>query len=929
MNPKFQRIEHLFHEALNRSRDDRERFLLESESDPEILAATRRLLASDADETLGDPVGERLVRVARAAPSRSIGPYRLLRELGTGGMGTVFLAERDVEGRTQQVALKLLRGFPTQASRKRMARERAMLAGLNHPNIARHIDGGESADGQPYLVMDYVESRPLPDYLSTQKPSVNERLKLYLRLCDAVRHAHQRLVLHRDIKPSNVIVRDDGTPVLIDFGVGTLLEEGEQPSHTITRAFTPGYSAPEQCRGEAETTVTDVFGLGALLFDLLTDQRLSEHCKNEAPVPAPSRIAADPARRRLLRGDLDRIVAKATQPEPDHRYGTVAELIDDVQRHLQGLPISAAPDRMLYRLDKWVRRHRTGVAAGSLIAIAAGLAVWQLNAERQRALTAEKLSEHEAINAKASRDFLASVLAETSPEAVRGQPITISTLLANAAEKLEADRTQDPRTRAVAWLTIGEVYADINDPRPALDAADRAGQSARAAGGGDRELEARILHARSAALIQLERAGEAREAMRRVIAIRQAQNAKPLVMARAYSDYGTAMLHGADFKNAERQQRLALQLLDASGESDAALRTEILLGLARSLYYQNDIDSAARELTRAETAGRELGARDGLLSYQLHRIAVLVRHAQHRYEDALSHAEQASRLAYRVYGMNSRLTADMELYLAMLLDDVGRSRAAVPHYQRSQEIARALDLDDAIQARDDVRLAMAYANVSDHARTVALIDAALPRMPRQPAYMPWLIKAHYTRGVSLAALGRYAQGRADFERALELSRGYRGEVFVGPAFVQLRHAQALVEAGRYEDAQAILPEAAPVERYRDLDPKALLALQSLRGAVALHRGDLPGAGQYLDRALAMAQKHYLAGTLPIAKAELAAAQAAAARGETAQARTLLERATPVLQQELTERAPELSELGKLERSLAGGYAGNTQQTLRR
>ncbi|MFD1297138.1 protein kinase [Lysobacter gummosus] len=918
---QFSRVEGLFHEALERPAAERARFLHERESDGDLVAAVERLLACDQGDDQG-PVAERLTQVARDLPLRTVGPYRLLRELGSGGMGTVFLAERDVAGRVQQVAVKLLHGVACATSKRRMDRERAMLAGLNHPNIARHIDGGESEEGQPYLVMDYVESQPLPEYLAAAKPSLQQRLRLYLSLCDAVQHAHQRLVLHRDIKPSNVVVRADGSPVLLDFGVGALLEEGENPAHPPTRAFTPGYSAPEQYRGQAETTATDVFSLGALLFDLLTGQRLSALCRGADAVPAPSAVACDPALRQLLRGDLDRIVRKATAADPEQRYRIVAALMDDVSRYLQGRPISAAPDRIWYRADKFIRRNRVAIAASALLVVAGSLSVWQLNAERRRALAAEQVAASEAANAKASRDFLASVLAETSPEAVRGQPIAIATLLAKAAERLREDRSQDPRARMVAWLTIAEVYADINDPQPGLAAIDAAVALFAQTPQPDPELRARAWHVRGLLLLQLERVAQARAALARAIALRQGQAGLPL--ARLYSDYATAVLHTADFAAAERYQQRALAQLNASGRDDPALRVEIELGLARSLYYQNNVDDAARHLSVAEAIDRARPQRDGLPAYQLRRIAMMVRYSQHRYPEALANAGQALRLAHRVYGETSRLTADMELYMALMLDDTGRSRAAIDHYQRSQAIARALKLDDAVIARDDVRMAIAYANLADHDRAMALTTAALARMPANSVYAEWRIKAHYTRGLSFGATGRYAQADEDFARALEISRADKDDVFVGPAFVRLRQAQGLIQTRRFDEAAAALKDAEPVTQYRDLDPKSVVTLRTLQAQAAAARGEPGAAAQRIGEALELAHRHYLPGTPPIAMVELAAARIALDRDDPTRARELLDRAVAPLQRELHARAPALAEASRLRQDLQRAtYAGGT------
>ncbi|AWV08099.1 serine/threonine-protein kinase [Marilutibacter maris] len=902
------RVEFLFHEALDRPREERDLYLETEESDPEIVATVKRLIEYD-DDTEADPISERLASVAQCSTARVIGRYRLLQELGVGGMGTVFLAERDIEGRPQQVALKVLRGVPNATGKRRMARERSILAGLNHPNIARHIDGGESAEGQPYLVMDYVDGLPLPSYLKTTRPSLTRRLELFLHLCDAVQHAHQRLVLHRDIKPSNVVVRDDGTPVLLDFGVGALLEEGGE-SGTVTRAFTPGYSAPEQRSGQAETTVTDVFGLGALLFDLLTDKRHPEFCKEGAAMPAPSRVSTLEERRRL-HGDLDYVVAKATHIEPERRYSTVAELSEDVRRYLGGFPVTAGPDSALYRLTKFVLRHRTVAIASVAMLTLGAVSVWKLDIERARALEAERTSQREAVNAKASRDFLVSVLAEASPEAVRGQTVAVSTLLSNAAAKLRQGHIQDPRARAMAWMTVAEVYADINDPKSALAAAETAFGLVEKLDGGDLDIEARASHVRGLALIQLERAPEARDALNHAIDLSRQLGKSAPVMARMRSDYGTALLYGGAFEPSEQEHRKALELLDAHPSRDPLLRTRILLGLARTLYHKGDIGSAARFIDQARAEGRRTLADDGFQSYQLHRVAMMVRHAEQRYDEALEHAEQALSQAYRVYGEKSRFTADMELYLGALLDDLGRSRTALSHYHRSQQIAKELNLSDAIQARDAVRLAMAHSNLSDHDTVIALTSDALRRMPDDPVYAPWRIRARYTRALSLGTLGRYDEADEDLREAVVLSAGQGDASFTSLPFVKLRSAEALMAMERYEEAGSALAEAAPVEHAAGSDPKAVLALMHLQARLDAQRGDMDAARRHGEQALALARKHYLPDTLPIARIELDTARIAIRQDDQVRGRELLDLALPVLRRELDPRAAELVEVARL------------------
>lgn len=318
---KIERIEALFHAALDLPPELRGAFLEQEIDDAELRSAVRRLLEhhTEGDEALHAALHG---AVAKATPLAlpDIGGYRVLRELGAGGMGTVFLAERAIGETQQQVAIKLIRGFPTQDARMRLVRERSLLAGLNHPNIAGLIDGGETADGQPYLVMEYVEGVPLAEFCRGNALDLRARLRLFAQLCRAVQHAHQRLVVHRDIKPGNVLVRADGTPVLLDFGIGKLLDS-TAPNATATRVFTPAYAAPEQRSGRAVTTATDVYGLGCVLFELLTDRLVADSGSDGRGIPSPSSAATTGAAR-TLRGELDTVVAKATHAEPERRYAS-------------------------------------------------------------------------------------------------------------------------------------------------------------------------------------------------------------------------------------------------------------------------------------------------------------------------------------------------------------------------------------------------------------------------------------------------------------------------------------------------------------------------------------------------------------------------------------------------------------------------------
>ena len=315
-------------------------------------------------------------------PGADVGAYRLLKEIGRGGMGTVYLAERADHAFDKHVAIKIVAGHvaPTDLIR-RFLEERRILATLDHANIAHVLDAGTTADGLPFVVMEYVDGTAIDVHCRERRLTVRQRLMLFRQVCDAVHHAHQRLIVHRDIKPANVLVTSDGVPKLLDFGIAKLLEEGRVRSDTAIRAFTPESASPEQIRSEPVTVTSDVYSLGALLYRLLTDQKVFDFssssdseivkmiCERE-PVP-PSEAASARAGERIDR-DLDWITMKALRKEPDRRYVSVAQLSEDCDRYLAGKPVLAGPDTVGYRTAKFLRRHWVGAsAAAAIVAVVA------------------------------------------------------------------------------------------------------------------------------------------------------------------------------------------------------------------------------------------------------------------------------------------------------------------------------------------------------------------------------------------------------------------------------------------------------------------------------------------------------------------------------------------------------------------------------
>lgn len=402
--------------------------------DVELRKEIDILLAHQVDTT-GDIMEECAADVARlqvngngiegARIGSRIGAYKVLRSIGHGGMGAVYLAERDDEQYHQQVAIKLIRpGIGGDAVRRRFRNEMQILADLNHSNIARLFDGGETTDGIPYLVMEYVEGISIDSYCNRHQLSPEQRLKLFSTVCAAVQYAHQHLVIHRDIKPGNILVTSDGQPKLVDFGIAKLLDAEKFTSDaTVTgmQLMTPEYASPEQVRGASVTTATDIYSLGVVLYELLSGRRpyniknrgaheiAKAICDQDPDRPSVASVKntdtvtderdtekknAVRRRRKRLHADLDNIVLMAMRKEPERRYATAEQFAGDIQRHLNGLPVRARADTFTYRTGKFIRRQKVAVAAASVIALTLAVGIiatlWQARVARAERARAEK-----------------------------------------------------------------------------------------------------------------------------------------------------------------------------------------------------------------------------------------------------------------------------------------------------------------------------------------------------------------------------------------------------------------------------------------------------------------------------------------------------------------------------------------------------------
>jgi eukaryotic-like serine/threonine-protein kinase len=415
-------------------------------------------------------------RTPAHSPGEAVGPYWLERELGRGGMGTVWLAERLDRTLKRKVALKLPhQGVAREQLAQRLARERDILSSLEHPNIARLYDAGVSEDGQPFLALEYVEGLPIDSYAHEHTLELRQRLGLFLQVARAVAYAHARLVLHRDLKPPNILVTLDGQVRLLDFGVAKLLQDGAARETELTqlggRALTPDYASPEQIRGESLTTASDIYSLGVVLYELVCERRPYKLTRSSMGALEEAILAADPIRpsraaqprfARALAGDVDTIILKMLEKDPAARYATVNAVIDDIERYLGGQPVLARPDSAWYRARKFIRRHRVLVSAGAAvvtaIVVGAAAALWEARVARLEAARAEASAQEarfEARVARANHEFLTQIFGD----AMRGgETSAMRARLDRARELLQRRYTDEPIIYALLLLQLAGRY---------------------------------------------------------------------------------------------------------------------------------------------------------------------------------------------------------------------------------------------------------------------------------------------------------------------------------------------------------------------------------------------------------------------------------------------------------------------------------------
>lgn len=481
-------IQNLFHKCIELSLNEQKKFLENLEqTNPEQAIEIKKLL--DAHHASGLFLEDEILEEKFISEGDLIGPWRIIREIGRGGMSSVFLATRADGQFDRQVAIKFLHGLiPGQSMHKRLQQEQKILARLQHKNIAQLFDAGLTDEGRPYFILEYIQGKPITEWCNENECSFEERLKLFIQVCEAVQFAHQRLIVHRDLKPTNILVDEYGTVKLLDFGIAKILEEEPQNGTPLTQSglflMTPEYASPEQIHGDAITTATDVYALGLILFELLTGQ-LPYNLSDKTPMEIGSTISeTTPAKpssiisgsrtndkiritglnkrqhKKWLKGDLDTIILKSLRKEPERRYGSAEQVLQDVRRYQKNEPISARPESPGYLTKKFIQRNGTIVSAAAVIGmILIATAIFSLNQARTAEIERQKT---EQVNA-----FLQEMLASPNPYE-DGLDIRVIDILDRTAERIDEELNNQPTVEASVRHTLGVTYRELGDIEKAI-----------------------------------------------------------------------------------------------------------------------------------------------------------------------------------------------------------------------------------------------------------------------------------------------------------------------------------------------------------------------------------------------------------------------------------------------------------------------------
>jgi serine/threonine-protein kinase len=755
-------------------------------------------------------------------------------------MGAVYQADREEGDFRRTVAVKLVRGGPdADALARRFLQERRILARLEHPRIARMYDGGVTSRGDPFVVMEFVDGRPIDEYCTEMGLSIDERIGLFDQVCEAVEYAHRRLIVHRDLKPNNILVEAGGDVKLLDFGVAKLLDLPADETGTVTRpgrpVLTPEYASPEQLRGEPVSTACDVYALGVLLYELLTGMRpysfssrspfeIEQVIRAQEPRrpsiavtdPAASRTAplphADDAPpsdrdgleriRKRLSGDLDNIVLTALRQEPDRRYPSVAALREDLRRHQAGFPVSARPQTLAYRASKFVRRHRGAVAAAALVAIAtlAGVTgtVWQARAAERQAERAERVTT-----------LLADIFQASDPDAAAGRAPTARELLDRGAQRLERELGAEPDLHAELLAVVGGIYESLGEYQASRDLLTRSVELRRGLGRGSELGLATSLADLSSVLYELAEYEAAESAARESREIRSRLLGDDAVeTARSVSNIASTLSARGLYDEAEPLFREVLAIDRAAGDT-AEVATD-LSNLGLLLQNMNRNDESREMLEEALRLRRGLyGGDHTLVAIAAHNLAETLK-SQGDYEEA-------DPLLREVVDMRVRLLGEDHPHVALALNNRGDLMTQTGRYEEAAELhVRALAIRRAALGEDHPDVAASLNNlaiVAYHRReydaaAAAFIEARDVFARTRGETHPNTLTALNNLAAVYREQGRLAEAERMFRESLALQLETFGPTHFGTITATHNLAWTLFQADRFDEALPLFQQAA-------------------------------------------------------------------------------------------------------------------------
>ena len=832
----------LFDRAMELPEDERDAFLDSACGDPTLRKEVERWIEHDLGGTgpldrpprfidAPTPMGQKL------GPGARLGPYRLERMLGRGGMGTVYLAGRDDEEFERRVAIKFVtEGGPAARNPWRFYRERQILADLEHPSIARLYDGGRTEDGQPYLVLEYVDGEPIDAYCDRSCAGLVDRIRLLIEVCGAVDYAHRNLVVHRDLKPGNILVDATGRPKLLDFGIAKLLGaeaslDGRRTTVENQSPLTLSHASPEQVLGESITTASDVYCLGVVLYELLTGLHPFGDSSDSTPYGLMQRITkSEPARpsqavaklaaneadsaaahgkarsttprslARVLEGDLDTILLKALRREPENRYPSAYELAEDLTRYLANRPISAGSPGALDRLKKFGRRHRAAVmVAGSAAWVLIALAITFVLA----LLAQVERTEKEKIKAERLVEFLTGTFAVSDPEASIGETVTARALLDEGARRIASELRDEPDIQASVLDAMGQIYHQIGLFEPARRLVAQGLETRRRLPDAADLVESLShLAAIEANTGRLDQADEfLQEALERGATLKGNE-----ATAHAGALEVQALVRRLQYRydEAGAAYRAALDVRRTLGDQQAPELAKTLLDYGFLLQEQGRLDGAAIAYSESLELHRRLfGPTHPAVADSLKNLGDLARF-RNDFEGSESLYREALESRRTVYGERHLEVAELKNALGLLIGEAGRHEEAVDILREAVETCEALTGKSTEYATMASNLAVSLTQIAELDEAETLFREALTiRAEALGAGHPLVGQTHLTLGRLLRRRGRLDEAQNAYEKAAEAARGLP-EGHRAISYPSLALADLLLERGRGEDAEQIL-----------------------------------------------------------------------------------------------------------------------------